>query len=70
MTQRTREKIAENLEMLCKLLDLPYNPRESHPDTDDPRVYAIANALVWTAEDVEEQCRIAHANSRGRNNAI
>jgi hypothetical protein len=67
VTQRTREKLSENLILLCKDLGIPYNPQASH---NDWRADVIANALTWTANDVEEQCRIERANSRGRNNPI
>ena len=54
MTQRTREKINENVALLCKDLGIPHNPYAAH---NDWRVDVISAALVWTANDVEEQCR-------------
>lgn len=54
MTLRTKQKLDENLRLLCQDLGIPYDP---YVVDTDPRAQMIANALSWTADDVEAQCR-------------
>lgn len=54
MTQRTKEKIEENLTLLCTTLRLD---QSSTDEETQSKIRVIYNALQWTAEDVEAQCK-------------
>lgn len=57
MTTRTKKKIAENTQLLCRSLSVPYTEdlTKAATDQDFRHQMAIMNALIWTAEDVEAQ---------------
>lgn len=52
-TQRTKEKIEENLALLCT--DLGIDQNSSDP-VNQRNIALIYNALSWIAEDVFKQC--------------
>lgn len=67
MTDRTKEKIDENLKGLCATLGLD----QSSPDPENQRkIFCLYNALLWTADDAEKQCNEAQGRQETKAEGI